>query len=91
MRLIRRLFHFFCLEICYVENRDALIIFGDHLRKIRIERNMTQVELADMAEVNRRTIQRIELGELNASLKILISITKALDIPLRELMDIEVA
>lgn len=36
---------------------------GERLRRTRLERNLSQVELADEAGVERKAVQRIEAGE----------------------------
>lgn len=60
--------------------------FGKHLRKIRLERNLSQQHLADMANVPKITIQRIELAKYSIKLDTLISISKALEISLSEIV-----
>lgn len=59
--------------------------FGRHLRKLRTERKLSQQHLADIANVPKITIQRIELAKFSATLDTLVSIAKALGIPVSEL------
>ena len=51
----------------------------------RIEREMSQSELAEKTGVTRQTIGLIEAGEFNPSLKLCIAICKALDVTLNDL------
>ena len=51
----------------------------------RIERNMSQTELAQRAGVTRQTIGLIESGEFNPSLKLCLAICKALDVTLNDI------
>ena len=51
----------------------------------RIERNMSQTELAQKAGVTRQTIGLIESGEFNPSLKLCLAICRALDVTLNDI------
>jgi len=59
--------------------------FGLHVKQLRQQRNLTQVELADLAEFDRNYIGQIERGERNPSLINLIRLSKALNITVSEL------
>jgi len=65
----------------------ALKTFGHRLRQIREERNLSQQELADLADLTRITITRFENAQMTPTLEALIGITKGLEIPLKDLMD----
>ena len=58
-----------------------------HLRRLREGAGMSQQDLADTAEIAKITIQRIENAKYSATLDMLITISKALKIPLTELTD----
>lgn len=68
-----------------MKNTSDIKAFGTHLRKIREENELSQQQLADMADVAKITIQRIENAKYSVTLDVLISIAKALNIPLRDL------
>lgn len=53
---------------------------------MRLEKKLTQSILATYADIDIRTVQLIEKGELNMSLKVLYSISAALDIHPSELL-----
>lgn len=70
-----------------MKNTDEIEAFGLHLRKLREKHNLSQQHIADKADVDKKTIQRIENNKLNPSLDILISISKGLNISLKEMFD----
>lgn len=59
--------------------------FGTHLRKVRESNGLSQQQLADMANIAKITIQRIENAKCTVTLDVMVSIAKAIDISLKEL------
>lgn len=55
------------------------------LKLARIEKNLTQQELAELVEVTRQTIGLIEKGDYNPTLNLCVKIARALDRTLDEL------
>ncbi|OJE51048.1 transcriptional regulator [Bacillus proteolyticus] len=55
------------------------------IKLARMEKNLTQQELADIVKVTRQTIGLIELGKYNPSLKLCIDLAKTLNKTLDEL------
>lgn len=53
---------------------------GRKIAKIRSEKNLSQEDLAGMAEVNRGYISRIENGHVAFSVPVLLKIAEALNI-----------
>lgn len=70
-----------------VKNTAEIIAFGTNLRRLREKRNLSQQQLADTSDVSKLTIQRIENAKFVAKLDVLISISKGLEIQLKELFD----
>ena len=66
--------------ICYM-NKSARM----KLKLARIEKELTQQELADHVEVTRQTIGLIEKGDYNPTLNLCIKIARALDRTLDQL------
>lgn len=67
-----------------------LVSFGNHLKKLREDKNLSQEELAHRASLDRTYISGVENGRRNISLKALNSIANAMKINLAELFrDIE--
>jgi DNA-binding XRE family transcriptional regulator len=70
-----------------VRNPARIKSFGVHLRRLREEAGISQQELADIADIAKITIQRIENAKYSTTLDILITLSKALKIPLHNLTD----
>jgi transcriptional regulator with XRE-family HTH domain len=72
-----------------VRNPAGVKAFGLRLRRLRDERNMSQQALADMTDISKLTVQRIELGRASVGLDILISIANTLQVPLHDLLKLD--
>lgn len=68
-------------------DNNVLKTFGTHLRKIRTNKNLSQVELAYKGNFDRNYIGMLERGERNPSLKNLLRLANSLDITLPELLN----
>lgn len=55
------------------------------MKVARVEKDLTQEELADIVGVTRQTIGMIEAGNYNPTLKLCVEICKALDKTLNDL------
>lgn len=55
------------------------------MKVARMEKDISQVKLAEMTGVTRQTIGMIEAGDFNPSLKLCIAICKSLDKTLNDL------
>ena len=55
------------------------------LRLARVEKNLSQQQLADMVDVSRQTIGLVEKGGYNPTLNLCVKIAKALDRTLDDL------
>ena len=49
------------------------------LKLARVEKNLTQEELAELVQVTRQTIGLIEKGNYNPTLRLCVNLAKALD------------
>ena len=67
--------------------RLRLIKLGAKIKEIRQAQNLTQSTLSDLAEIDIRTIQRLEKGDMNLSLNIFIAIIKSLNIDATEIIN----
>lgn len=70
-----------------MKNPAGIKSFATHLRVLRENAGLSQQELADIAEVSKITIQRIENAKYSVTLDTLISIADALNTPLKKLVD----
>ena len=68
------------------EPPDPVRTFGDNLRRERIARGFTQEQLAELAELNPRTIQKIEAGQITILLTTLHCLRAALGCDWRKLL-----
>lgn len=59
--------------------------FGEQVRGLRTERNLTQEELAERSTISVDSIRRIERGELSPSLSTMMKLAEGLDLRLRTL------
>jgi putative transcriptional regulator len=65
------------------------IKIGNRLKLARVEKGLTQAELADLADVTRQTIGLIEGGRYNPTLKLCLILARATGRSLDELFWIE--
>ena len=64
--------------------------FGLHLKKLREQRGLTQIDVSSRMNKDQQSLQRIESGNVSPSLFYLYELAKAFDISLKELMTFEV-
>lgn len=62
------------------------IKLGQNLRKLRLKKNLSQVDLAKILDVDRAYISNIENGRMNPTLSTLEKISNALGISSSELL-----
>ena len=63
-----------------------LVALGDAIRRIRLEKGISQEKLALLAEVDRSYVGRVERGDNNVAVLTLARLAKALDVSMGELM-----
>ena len=72
-----------------IRDKKLLISFGNHLRHLRKQNNLSLEALANEADVEISQIYRIEKGLVNPTLSTLKILANALNISLPELMDFQ--
>lgn len=65
---------------------DYFNILGANVRALRIERKLTQEQLADLCDLHRTYVGAIERGDRNVSLKNIVIIAQALNVEPSELL-----
>ena len=70
-----------------MKNENGARIFGQRLRELRKAKKWSQQKLATEAEIERTTVKRIEFALASPTLDVLISISHALGLDMRDLMD----
>ena len=74
------------MPIDYILNKEFLPVYGDNIRRIRTNRNLSQSQLAFEVGTTIRQIQRIEKGEINAGILYYRSIAEILEGELIEII-----
>jgi len=59
---------------------DGILAFGQKVRSIRNDKNISMQYLANLAEIEVSQIHRIETGKINPKLTTILILAKALDI-----------
>lgn len=55
------------------------LVLKNHLKKARLDKHLSQTELAEMVGVSRQTISSIETGQFNPTAKLALILCIALD------------
>jgi transcriptional regulator with XRE-family HTH domain len=63
-----------------------LKVFGDNVRRARVSVKITQEKLAELADLNIRTIQKIEAGHINILLTTIFRIKESLRCDWKQLL-----
>jgi transcriptional regulator with XRE-family HTH domain len=64
--------------------------FGIHVKKLRIQKKLTQVEVSSNMNKDQQSLQRLESGNVSPSLFYLFQLSNALNVSLPELMAFEI-
>ncbi len=70
-----------------MKERPISHIFGDRIRHLRTEKGLSQEELAELADLHRTFIGRIERGETNVTLVNIKKISKGLKVSISKLFE----
>lgn len=73
-----------------MQNPTEIRSLGTQLRKLREENKLSQQQLADIANISKSTIKRIENAKTTVSFDIIVSIAKALNISIKKVVDIKI-
>ena len=66
--------------------KDDAKKLGENLKKLRIKKDISQIELARMLSVDRSFVSNIENGKNNPTLSTITSLAKALGVSINELL-----
>ena len=70
-----------------MSKKSISIKFGDKVREIRVSQNLSQEQLAHLADVHRTYIGMIERAEKNITLVNIEKIAYALNVKIKDLLD----
>lgn len=71
-----------------VRNEKVMSLFGKNVLRIRIEKGLTQEQLAEEAKISQVQVARIESGRLNTSISTVSAIADALGVQEGELFKV---
>jgi transcriptional regulator with XRE-family HTH domain len=66
--------------------KDESKKLGENLKRVRIKKDITQIEIARRLGVDRSFVSNIENGKNNPTLSTITSLAKVLDVPSTELL-----
>lgn len=72
-------------------DEEGLRLLAKRLKEIRKEKGISQEELAHRSEITLSQIARIETVRTNPTVSTIFKITRALEVPLKELFNFELA
>jgi len=73
-------------------NKDTFLKqLGEHIRDVRLKKNITQFDLASNISKDRQSLQRLESGNINPSIYYLYELAEGLDISVLELIDFKIS
>lgn len=70
-----------------IEEDKEIINLGLKIKKLRTEKGFTQRELADIAEISKNYLGKIERGEANVTMQTIITIVKSLGVSLADIVN----
>ena len=74
-----------------MEKLEILKVIGQNIKRIQLEKGLTQVDLVGKieAQIDTTNISRIEQGRTNATIHTLYKISKALEVPLSDICNVD--
>ncbi len=67
---------------------DPRILLGETVRELRLERKLSQEELAELANLHRNYVGGVERGERNVGLLNIVALARALRVKPGKLLDL---
>ncbi|WP_158829020.1 helix-turn-helix domain-containing protein [Mucilaginibacter lacusdianchii] len=72
------------------KQKEYLVILGRHLASLRKNRKLSYRKLAQHCDIDYSDIRKYEKGEINMTFLTMIEFAKGLDVPLKEILDLEI-
>jgi transcriptional regulator with XRE-family HTH domain len=65
--------------------------FGLHVKSIRLEKGLTQIDVSSRMNKDQQSLQRVESGNVSPSLYYLYELAEGLEIEVKELFDFQIS
>ena len=75
------------IDICFVDKEQLKKIIGQRIVELRSQKGWSQSDLARASNKDRQAIEKLENGKVNPTVYSLLEIAKALEVPLKKLVD----
>lgn len=72
-----------------MQENNLYILIGLRVKSLRESKGMTQLDVAVFCNYDKTTISRIESGRTNITIKSLFKISRALEVQLKDLVDVD--
>lgn len=72
-----------------LDKNKTLKLLGNNIKSIRKKKNISQSELARLCLKDKQSIERVENGKTNPTVKYLIEIANSLDVSLKQIFDFD--
>lgn len=72
-----------------MDEKEFLVKIGERIKTLREKRKMEQQDLAAACNFEKSNMSRIEAGGSNMTFRTLLKISKALNIKVKDLVDVE--
>jgi transcriptional regulator with XRE-family HTH domain len=76
--------------LIYTKDKEYLLKLGLHIKKLRLGKNLSQEELANLAEVSLPQITRIERGVINPTVCTIKSLSIGLGVEMSLMFNFEI-
>ncbi|ERJ58114.1 helix-turn-helix domain-containing protein [Sphingobacterium paucimobilis] len=73
-----------------MDKNELQILIGKRIKQLRESKNMSQIELASLCNFEKSNMNRLEAGNTNPTIFTLYIIAENLNVPLIELIDLNI-
>ena len=65
------------------------VLFGKRIKQLRLEKGLTQLDIATVLNTDATHVSRIELARVDVRISTAVKIAEALEVPIAELFDLD--
>lgn len=76
-------------RVSKVRNLEYIKAFGEHVKRIRLQKDLSREDIAAHSGIEVMQLYRIETGKINTTISTVLALSKALGVPPKKLMDFE--